>query len=148
MIPIRSVVVSAVLLSEIEGELKILLMNRVKGNFWCHVAGKVEPNETASQAILREILEETGTHVQQLFSADFIEQFYEPSLNVIEMIPVFVGYCQPNQSIVLNHEHTEYQWCNIKKKKKLAVFSNQRKLYDFIWENFVLQKPSLLLKIK
>ena len=148
MIPIRSVVVSAVLLSEIEGELKILLMNRVKGNFWCHVAGKVEPNETASQAILREILEETGTHVQQLFSADFIEQFYEPSLNVIEMIPVFVGYCEPNQSIELNHEHTEYQWCNIQKAKALAVFSNQRKLYDFIWENFVLQKPSLLLKIK
>ena len=148
MIPIRSVVVSAVLLSKIEGELKILLMNRVKGNFWCHVAGKVEPNETASQAILREILEETGTHVQQLFSADFIEQFYEPSLNVIEMIPVFVGYCEPNQSIELNHEHTEYQWCSIQKAKKLAVFSNQRKLYDFIWENFVLQKPSLLLKIK
>lgn len=148
MIPIRSVVVSAVLLSEIEGELKILLMNRVKGNFWCHVAGKVEPNETASQAILREILEETGTHVQQLFSVDFIEQFYEPSLNVIEMIPVFVGYCEPNQSIELNHEHTEYQWCSIQKAKKLAVFSNQRKLYDFIWENFVLQKPSLLLKIK
>lgn len=33
MIPIRSIVVSAVLLSEIEGELKILLMKRVKGNF-------------------------------------------------------------------------------------------------------------------
>ena len=66
MIPIRSIVVSAVLLSEIEGELKILLMKRVKGNFWCHVAGKVEEGETASQAILREIKEETAIQVQHL----------------------------------------------------------------------------------
>ena len=60
MIPIRSVVVSSVLLSKIEGEFKILLMKRVKGGFWCHVAGKVELDETASQAILREIREETN----------------------------------------------------------------------------------------
>lgn len=59
MIPIRSIAVSAVLLSEIEGELKILMMKRVKGNFWCHVVGKLEGNETAWQAILREIDEET-----------------------------------------------------------------------------------------
>ena len=148
MIPIRSVVVSAVLLSKLEGELKILLMKRVKGHFWCHVAGKVEANETASQAILREVLEETGIQPQQLFNADFIEQFYEPSLNVIEMIPVFVGYCEQNQGVELNHEHTEYQWCNIQEAKNLAVFSNQRKLYDFIWENFVLNEPTPLLEIQ
>ena len=57
MIPIRSVVVSAVLLSKIESEIKLLLMKRIKGDYWCHVAGKVEENETASQAILREIKE-------------------------------------------------------------------------------------------
>lgn len=40
MIPIRSVVVSAVLLSKIEGEFKLLLMKHVKGDYWCHVAGR------------------------------------------------------------------------------------------------------------
>ena len=64
MIPIRSIIVSGVLLSEIEGELKILLMKRVKGGFWCHVAGKIEENETAPQAILREIGEETAIQVK------------------------------------------------------------------------------------
>ena len=89
MIPIRSIAVSAVLLSEIDSELKILLMKRVKGGFWCHVAGKVETDETASQAILREIREETSIQVQQLFSADYLEQFYESSQNVIEIIPAY-----------------------------------------------------------
>jgi len=148
MIPIRSVVVSAVLLSEIDGEVKMLLMKRVKGNFWCHVAGKVELNETASQAILREIYEETKIKPQQLFSADYLEQFYEASLNVIEMIPAFVALCNQDQLVILNDEHREYQWCSLSEAKALVVFSNQRKLYDTIWENFVLQRPEVLLEIK
>ena len=48
MIPIRSVVVSAVLLSKIESEIKLLLMKRVKGDYWCHVAGKVEESTVDS----------------------------------------------------------------------------------------------------
>lgn len=75
MIPIRSVVVSAVLFSKINSEFRMLLMKRVKGDFWCHVAGKIEANETASQAILREICEETEIQVQELYSADYLEQF-------------------------------------------------------------------------
>lgn len=147
MIPIRSVVVSSVLLSKIEGEFKILLMKRVKGGFWCHVAGKVKLDETASQAILREIREEANIQPKHLFSADYIEQFYEASLNVIEMIPAFVAICQDEQTVVLNKEHTEYRWCSLPEAKALVVFSNQRKLYDFVWENFVENKPEPLLQI-
>lgn len=147
MIPIRSAVVSAVLLSEIEGEPKLLLMKHVKGDFWCHVAGKLEIGETAGQAILREIQEETAIQVQQLFSADYLEKFYEPSLNVIELIPAFVGFCNENQAVLLNHEHRQYQWCSLSEAKALVIFSNQKKLYDFVWENFVLQQPIQQLRI-
>ena len=148
MIPIRSIAVSAVLLSEIDDELKILLMKRVKGGFWCHVAGKVEVDETASQAILREIREETSIQVQQLFSADYLEQFYESSQNVIEIIPAFVGKRKKNQTVILNDEHTDYKRCNLSEAKALAAYLNQKKLYDFVWENFVLKQPEALLKIE
>ena len=78
MIPIRSVVVSAVLLSKIESEIKLLLMKRVKDDYWCHVAGKVEEKETASQAILREIKEETAfslnVYLVQITSSSFMSQ--------------------------------------------------------------------------
>lgn len=83
-----------------------------------------------------------------MFNADFLEQFYEPSLNVIEMIPAFVGYCEPNQLVVLNGEHTEYQWCTLAEAKELSVYTNQRKLYDFIWANFILRQPEVILEIK
>lgn len=76
-----------------------------------------------------------------------MEQFYEPQFNVIEMIPTFVGFCSPNQFVTLNHEHTNDQWCSLTEAKKLAMFSNQCKLYDFVWENFVIREPKKLLKI-
>ena len=76
-----------------------------------------------------------------------MEQFYEPQFNVIEMIPTFVGFCSPNQFVTLNHEYTNDQWCSLTEAKKLAMFSNQCKLYDFVWENFVIREPKKLLKI-
>ena len=145
MIPIHSKVVSCVLLSQIEGEIKILLMKRVKGDFWCHVAGKIEENETATEAICREIYEETQIEAKNLFSADYLEQFYEPKLNIIEIIPAFVLFCMPNQEVLLNHEHTEYKWCGLSEAQALATFSNQRNLYNFVWESFVVQQPEKII---
>ena len=45
MIPINNSIVSGVAISEIDGETKMLLMKRVKGGFWCHVAGSMEEGE-------------------------------------------------------------------------------------------------------
>ncbi len=122
-------------------------MKRVKVLIGAMSQERLKRMKPASQAILHEIKEETAIQPQRLFSADYIEQFYEPSLNVIEMIPAFVGFCAENQSVLLNHEHTEYRWCSLAEAKTLAVSSNQRKLYDFIWENFVLQQPIIHLEI-
>ncbi len=147
MIPIRSIIVSAVLLSEADGQAKILLMKRVKGQFWSHIAGKIELAETASQAIVREIFEETGIQVKQLYSADYLEQFYEASANVIELIPVFAVYCAEDQAVVLNDEHTEYGWFSLDQAVEKAEFGGQRLLYQYLWDNFVQRRPSDLLKI-
>ena len=147
MIPIRLLVVSGVALSKINGEIKILLMKRNKGGFWCHVAGKVEVGEKAWQAIIREFYEETAIDVKQLYSADYLEQFYEATLNVIEMIPVFVVYCEENQKIILNEEHSEYIWCSLDEALEKVVFGGQKKLYQYIWDNFVKRQAVELLKI-
>ncbi|EJE8673945.1 NUDIX domain-containing protein [Vibrio parahaemolyticus] len=58
MIPIQATHVSGVVISRIDGVDKILLLKRVKGGYWCHVAGGVEAGETGWQTILRELKEE------------------------------------------------------------------------------------------
>ena len=147
MIPIRSIAVSAVLLSEYEGQLKFLLMKRVKGDFWSHISGHIEHNESASQTAIREIFEETGIRVAELYSADYLEQFYEPNFNVIETVPVFMVYCVPNQWVTLNDEHCDYGWFTLDEACEKAEFNGQRLLYRHIWENFVQRQPSVHLKI-
>ncbi|MFM4914460.1 NUDIX hydrolase [Aeromonas dhakensis] len=143
MIPIRCKTVSGVALSTIDGETKLLVMKRVKGGFWCHVAGTVEAGETGWQTIIREFGEETGIRVCELYTAHYLEQFYESASNTVEVVPVFVVYCPPNQVVTLNDEHTEYRWCTL----ALVSFPGQQALYDHLWHYFVENSPSALMRV-
>ncbi len=131
MIPIQATHVSGVVISRIDGVDKILLLKRVKGGYWCHVAGGVEAGETGWQTILRELKEETQIDDVELHKADFLEQFYEAKENRILVIPCF------NQPVVLNEEHTEYRWCSLEEAKQLTPFANQHHLYDHVWQYYV-----------
>lgn len=140
MIKVNTTVVSGVALSQIDGEMKLLLMKRVKGGFWCHVAGSIEAGETGVDAIVREFAEETQIQVTHLYNAQFLEQFYVDSANLIELIPVFAVLCPANQNVTLNNEHTEYKWCSLQEALELAPFPNQHAVYKHIWHYFV-EKP-------
>ena len=148
MIPVNTSAVSGVALSKIDGEIKILMMKRVKGMFWCHVAGKIENNEKGWEAITREFREETKIEVSELYNAEYLEQFYEVETNRIMIIPAFVALCPPNQEIFLNEEHTEFRWCSLDEAKNLASFPNQKRLYIHVWECFVNNQPSKLMAIE
>ena len=148
MIPLNTSIVAGVALSEINGQTKMLLMKRVKGGFWCHVAGSIEVGETGCQAIVREFEEETKIAVEALYNAQFLEQFYEADVNVIQLIPVFAVLCPPNQAVELNHEHTEYRWCSLEEAKVLAPFPNQHAVYDHIWSYFVDKSINPLYRVK
>ncbi|RKF17436.1 NUDIX domain-containing protein [Alginatibacterium sediminis] len=147
MIPLNTSIVSGVALSRVDGETKMLLMKRVKGEFWCHVAGSIEGSELGWQAIIREFKEETQIEVGSLYSAHFMEQFFEPQVNVIQFIPVFVVLCRDNQAVILNDEHTHYRWCSLEQAKALTPFPGQHALYDHIWSYFVDNKPNAMLKL-
>lgn len=147
MIPVNTSIVSGVALSEVDGEMKILLMKRVKGGFWCHVAGSIEEGETGIDAIVREFHEETQIVVSDLYNAQFLEQFYEPNVNVIELIPVFVVLCPPEQAVVLNQEHTEYKWCTLGQALELAPFPNQHAVFKHVWSYFVEKPVNALYRV-
>lgn len=122
MIPFQSHAVSGVALSRFEGQYKILMMKRTKGNYWCHVAGGIEKGEAGWQTIVREFAEETQINVETLYNGQYLEQFYQVKSDSIVNIPVFVVYCDDNQVVTLNDEHTEYRWCDLEQAKSLAEF--------------------------
>lgn len=139
--------VAVIALTTINEAPRILLLKRTEEGFWSHVSGKVEVNETASQAALREFKEETDVSVDNLYSADYIEQFYEPHKNWIRLVPIFVVFLASDTEIYMNEEHTEYKWCSLEEAKSLVPFPNQRAVYDHVWEVFVKNKPSELMRL-
>jgi dATP pyrophosphohydrolase len=148
-IPIRSVAVSVVLIRAAPGGHEVLLLRRTRTltGEWCQVAGAIEPNETAWQAALREVREETGLVPLALYSADICEQFYEADRDAISLLPVFVGLVAEDAEVVLNAEHSEHRWLSVEEAVALGPFSGQRHLLRHVHAEFVVRAPHPLLRV-
>ena len=106
------------------------------------VSGGVEEGETALEAALREIKEETGLIPDKLYSADAVETFYMQSLNKITFVPVFVAFFNaPGEVRLSPKEHDAYEWLSYEEAKERLVWSEQRRVLSHIQENFVLRQP-------
>ncbi|GFN33954.1 NUDIX domain-containing protein [Paenibacillus xylaniclasticus] len=67
------------------------------------------------------INEETGITEVDLYNSNRLDQFYSSADNYIYMAPVFVGYVEDGQDVVLNHEHSEYRWMTFDEAVKSTV---------------------------
>ncbi|OOG67009.1 NUDIX hydrolase [Sinorhizobium sp. A49] len=149
-IPIRSFAVSVVILRETGGTHEVLLLRR-NGSLageWCQIAGAIEAGETAWQAALREVEEETGLRPSRFYSADICEQFYEADRDAISLLPVFVGNVPSAATVTLNAEHSEFKWLSFDEAVRMVPFAGQRKVLRHIQQEFVDSEPSAWLLIR
>ncbi|MEM9105270.1 MAG: NUDIX domain-containing protein [Pseudomonadota bacterium] len=149
-IPVRPFLSSVFALRRIGSSCEVLLLKRAQSlaGAWCQVAGSIEEGETAWQAGLRELREETGLVPTSFYSADICEQFYEAERDAITMAPVFVAFVDPKAAVVLNHEHSAFRWFGLEEAVETVSFGGQRKALRWIEEEFVQRKPSAFLKIE
>ena len=101
------------IVQKINGNYKFLLLKRSKGkiyeNMWRMVAGKIQKNEKAWEACLREIKEETKLKIDELYSVPVVNSFYEWETDSLHNIPVFLAITQGSE-VTLDEEHSEYGW--------------------------------------
>jgi dATP pyrophosphohydrolase len=149
-IPIRAFLASLVAIRKTEGRHEVLLLKRTQTlvGEWCQVAGSIEEGETAWQAAIRELDEETGLKPNALYSADTCEQFYEADRDAITIAPVFVAFINPAEKVSLNHEHSEYRWVSFDEAIDMVAFGGQRRVLNWIEDEFVKRSPSKHLLIK
>ncbi|MEO0568159.1 MAG: NUDIX domain-containing protein [Pseudomonadota bacterium] len=147
-IPIRSFLVSLVVLRETAEGARVLLLRRTQSlaGEWCQVAGGIEEGETAWQAALRELKEETGLSPARFYSADICEQFYEADRDAITIAPVFVAFVTDGE-ITLNEEHSDYRWVGFDKARMMVPFPGQKRVLSHIENHFLAKEPSKWLKI-
>ncbi|BFH68415.1 hypothetical protein J27TS7_48560 [Paenibacillus dendritiformis] len=67
-------------------------------------------------------------------------------INFIYIAPVFVGFVEGEQDVVLNQEHTAYQWLSFQEAKEIALPGNDEVL-EFIEKHFIKKKPSIWLYV-
>ncbi len=83
---------------------------------WQTVYGGVEQNadgswkETAVQAALRELQEETALVPTHLWQVEYLESFYFMPHDYVLVMPVFGAEVMPNAEITLNDEHEAHRW--------------------------------------
>ena len=69
-----------------------------------------QPPETAVQAALRELKEETGLTPTSMWQVEYLESFYFMPHDYVLVMPVFAVEVSPNATITLNDEHDAYRW--------------------------------------
>src|SRR4051812_31319840 len=96
------------------GSHEFLQVLRVRGKYmgetWQLVTGGIDDGETAWQAALRELQEETGLVPFEFYQVDVMNTFYLAATDTISMSPMFCAMVAADANVTLNHEHTDFRW--------------------------------------
>lgn len=80
------------------------------GETWQPVSGAIEPGETATEAVLRELMEETQLAALSFFRLPSAYPFYIPQTDTLTHSICFCAIVDPQAEVNLNEEHTEFRW--------------------------------------
>jgi dihydroneopterin triphosphate diphosphatase len=93
---------------------EFLQLQRAPGDYmsgtWQVVHGTSEGNETAWQAALRELREETSLIPVEFYKLDLVDTFYIAGIDTMYHCPVFCAIVSPDAAVRLNEEHTDFRW--------------------------------------
>jgi 8-oxo-dGTP pyrophosphatase MutT (NUDIX family) len=99
---------------------KVLLLKPTQAdqsiNGWDGPGGKVEDSETISDALKREVREETGIIVSKIVPLTALALPNNPVQYIIFLCPV------ETDSVILSGEHSEYKWVTTDEFKNLTHF--------------------------
>lgn len=104
------------------------------------IHGKIEKGEPVENAAVREVSEETGLEVKELFSIT-VHNFYVPSLSRIETSMVFCALVDSKAEITLGKEHQSYEWLPFDTAKSRLSWPRSRQMLNEI--EILMQDKSL-----
>ena len=99
---------------ETENAAEFLQLRRSPGEYlagaWSTVRGKIEANEKAWQAALRELREEAGVAPLEFYQLDTIDIFYLWHDDTLWHCPGFCAVVSQDVTVTMNEEHDAMRW--------------------------------------
>ena len=121
-------------------QVKYLLLQYEAGH-WDFVKGNVEPNESETDTVLRELKEETGIVATQTIEGfrEGIQYFYRRQGETIQKEVVFYLIQADTEKVELSFEHVGYAWLDYPDALERLTFKNAKD---------VLQKADAFLQAR
>jgi dATP pyrophosphohydrolase len=110
---------------------------KVYPNIWQFVSGGFEGNEKGQEAALRELQEETGFVPKAFWVVPYVNVFYDPGYDSINMSPVFAAQVESGSEPKLSSEHDEYKWCSFDDALKTLTWPGQREALRIVHQYIV-----------
>lgn len=83
------------------------------GGTWQLISGGLELDETAWQAALREMREETGLSPREFYRLSTLTSFYRPDNDSLNTAPMFCAIVDGNAKVAINAEHSDFEWIDV-----------------------------------
>ncbi|MBU4069477.1 MAG: NUDIX domain-containing protein [Nanoarchaeota archaeon] len=110
---------------------------------WFLVTGGIEKDETYEEAVIREVLEETGLVTEEVISLNW-GSIYNWRDEICEEHN-FISFVKPGE-IILNEEHSKYDWLDIEEFIQRIRWDDDKDLLKTVLEN-ALNKEKYFDKI-
>ena len=113
---LRSNIIAVYVVRPADDGIELLMLQRPEthrfAGAWQTVGGHIEEKqgETAWQAALRELDEETRLTVERWFRIDRPETFYNPENDTIYFVPAFAALVAANVEPTISEEHQAWRW--------------------------------------
>jgi len=116
--------------------------NKYMGGTWQLIAGGIEPDETAWQAAVREVKEETDLAVIELYRLSHLTQFYGSNNDSLNTGIMFCAFVDEHAAVAINHEHTAFRWIARSDMRSQLMWPSDREAFDEVCQVILENGPS------
>jgi dATP pyrophosphohydrolase len=96
------------------------------GNTWQSFHTQIQGHETTVGAARRAVRELSGLNVSEAYSADYINEFFDDTRDVVVLAPVLAVNVNPQAPVTLGHELRDCAWWDTNQAIARLPFSGQR----------------------